>query len=110
MRISDINYLRELADLQGLCQETSAKMAYAILAQDCGPWVLQSFTRPPKPMAANVALAKPPEAIPDAYSQDIASGYITLEDIADRWDDAAAARTNGPRVLGFDPGNNGFTE
>ena len=34
MRISDINYLRELADLQGLCQETSAKMAYAILAQD----------------------------------------------------------------------------
>ena len=86
-------------------------------------------------MAVNVALAKPPEVIPEAYSQDVASlhssvatlfarkqipysvqaaiakdGYITLEDIADRWDDAAAARTNGPRVLGFDPGNNGFTE
>ena len=40
----DNNYLRELADLQGLCQETSAKMAYAILAKDCGPLVLQNFT------------------------------------------------------------------
>ena len=40
------------------------------LKTDCGPWVLQNFTRPPKPMVANVALAKPPVAIPDAYSHE----------------------------------------
>ncbi|CAE7439728.1 MKK3, partial [Symbiodinium microadriaticum] len=37
-------------------------------------------------------------------------GYVTLEDIADRWDDPAAARTHGPRTLGFESGANGFTE
>ena len=37
-------YLQELAELQDLCQETSAKMAPAILSQVCGPWVLQDFT------------------------------------------------------------------
>ena len=92
----------------------------------------ENFARPPFPMAT---LAKPPEAIPDAYTNDVAKlhssvatllarkqipysvqavlaqeGYVTLEDIADRWDDPTAARTNGPRALGFEPGANGFTD
>ncbi|CAE7382941.1 CML13, partial [Symbiodinium microadriaticum] len=74
-------------------------------------------------------------AIPDAYTNDVAKlhssvatlfarkqipysvqsvlaqeGYVTLEDIADRWDDPTAARTNGPRALGFESGANGFTD
>ena len=81
------------------------------------------------------SLAKPPEAIPDAYANEVTKlhtsvatlfarkqipysvqaalaqeGYVTLEDIADRWDDPAAARTNRPRTLGFESGTNGFTE
>ena len=92
----------------------------------------ENFARPPFPMAT---LAKPPEAIPDAYTNDVAKlhssvatlfarkqipysvqsvlaqeGYVTLEDIADRWDDPTAARTNGPRALGFESGANGFTD
>ena len=91
----------------------------------------ENFARPPFPMAT---LAKPPEAIPNAYTNDVAKlhssvatlmarkqipysvqavlaqeGYVTLEDIADRWDDPTAARTNGPRALGFEPEANGFT-
>ena len=94
-----------------------------------------NYTRPPVPMAA---LSKPPEAIPDAYANDLAKlhssvatlfarkqipysvqaalaqegyvGYVTVEDIADRWDDPAAARTNGPRALGFESGTHGFTD
>ena len=37
-----------------------------------------------------------------------ASGYVTVEDLADRWNTPAAARDNGPRDLGFQDGENGF--
>ena len=36
-----------------------------------------------------------------------ASGYVTVEDLADRWNTLAAARDNGPRDLGFQDGENG---
>ena len=48
-----------------------------------------------------------PYSVQAALAQE---GYVTLEDIADRWDDPAAARTNGPRALGFESGANGFTD
>ena len=37
-----------------------------------------------------------------------ASGYVTVEDLADRWNTPAAARENGPRDLEFRDGENGF--
>ena len=35
--------------------------------------------------------------------------YVTIEDLADRWDTPQIARTNGPAELGFREGDNGFT-
>ena len=77
--------------------------------------------------------AKPPDEVPDEFKEDVAklhkplaailvgkeipcaaqaalgaSGYVTVEDLADRWDTPAAARENGPRDLGFRDGENGF--
>ena len=65
--------------------------------------------------------AKPPDEVPDEFKEDVAklhkplaailvgkeipwaaqaalgaSGYVTVEDLADRWDTPAAARENGP--------------
>ena len=84
------------------------------------PWWLMSPWRNPlwrslmltlTSLRSSVATLFARKQIPYSVQAAIAKdGYITLEDIADRWDDPAAARTNGPRVLGFDPGNNGFTE
>ena len=34
--------------------------------------------------------------------------YVTIEDLADRWDTPQSARTNGPAELGFRDGENGF--
>eukprot|EP00438_Fugacium_kawagutii_P026793 Skav209679 [mRNA] locus=scaffold1603:85710:98860:- [translate_table: standard] len=80
------------------------------------------------------APAKPPEEIPDAQKNDVAKltkglsvlltskqipwivqgelarqGYVTVEDLGDRWDSPEQARTNGPRDLSFTDGTNGFT-
>ena len=77
--------------------------------------------------------AKPPDEVPDKFKEDVAklhkplaailvgkeipwaaqaalgaSGYVTVEDLADRWDTPAAARENCPRYLGFRDGENGF--
>ena len=74
-----------------------------------------------------MAEVKAPEAVPPAYPNDISllsrearhcydlygipyslqaamahQGYVTLEDLADRWDDEIKARTSGPAALGFD--------
>ena len=79
------------------------------------------------------APAKPPDKVPAAIKEDVAklqkplaailvgkeipwviraalgaSGYVTVEDLADRWNTPAAARDNGPRDLGFQDGENGF--
>ena len=35
--------------------------------------------------------------------------YVTVEDLADRWDSAQVARQQGPRELGFEANHNGFT-
>ena len=35
--------------------------------------------------------------------------YVTVEDLADRWDSAQVARQQGPRELGFEADHNGFT-
>ena len=35
-------------------------------------------------------------------------GYVSIEDLADRWDTPQSARTNGPAELGFRDGDNGF--
>ena len=76
--------------------------------------------------------AKPPDEVPDEFKEDVAklhkplaailvgkeipwaaqaalgaSGYVTVEDLADRWD-TPAARENGPQDLGFRDGENGF--
>eukprot|EP00438_Fugacium_kawagutii_P024433 Skav202106 [mRNA] locus=scaffold1980:78609:79907:+ [translate_table: standard] len=37
-------------------------------------------------------------------------GYVTLDDLADRWDTAAAARTNSPRDLDFVNGTHGVPQ
>ena len=37
-------------------------------------------------------------------------GYTTLEDLADRWDTAEQARTQGPAQLEFTAGTNDFTQ
>ena len=37
-------------------------------------------------------------------------GYVTIEDLGDRWDTPQKAREEGPEALGFKPGENGFTE
>ena len=34
--------------------------------------------------------------------------YVTIEDLADRWDTPQSARTNGPAEMGFRDGENGF--
>ena len=34
--------------------------------------------------------------------------YVTIEDLADRWDTPQSARTNGPAEMGFRDGDNGF--
>ena len=34
--------------------------------------------------------------------------YVTIEDLADRWDTPQSARTNGPAELGFRDGESGF--
>ena len=77
------------------------------------------------------APAKPPEEVPAEIKEDVAklqkplaailvgkeiswviqaalgaSGYVTVEDLADRWN--TPARDNGPRDLGFQDGENGF--
>lgn len=36
-------------------------------------------------------------------------GYVTVEDLADRWGSPEQARANGPRDLEFQDGQNGFT-
>ena len=35
--------------------------------------------------------------------------YTTIEDLADRWDTAQAARQHGPAAMRFQDGENGFT-
>jgi len=35
--------------------------------------------------------------------------YATIEDLADRWDTAQAAREHGPAAMRFQDGENGFT-
>ena len=87
-------------------------------------------TNPPTPRSGVMA-AKPPDEVPDEFKEDVAklhkplaailvgkeipwaaqaalgaSGYVTVEDLADRWDTPAAARENGPRDLGFRDGEN----
>ena len=37
-------------------------------------------------------------------------GYVTLEDLADRWDTPQEARTKGPAALGFENANNGYDQ
>ena len=79
------------------------------------------------------APAKPPEEVPAEFKEDVAklqkplaailvgkeipwaiqaalgaSGYVTVEDLADRWNTPVAARDNGPRDLEFQDGENGF--
>ena len=93
-------------------------------------------TRPPSPrMAAAPDLSQiPPSDIPDALQDGIAKlsaplkqllmmksvpyliqhrlgseNYVTVEDLADRWDSAQVARQQGPRELGFEADHNGFT-
>ena len=63
-----------------------------------------------KPLAAILVGKEIPWAAQAALG---ASGYVTVEDLADRWDTPAAdtpaaARENGPRNLGFRDGENGF--
>ena len=78
--------------------------------------------------------ATPPEAIPPDQQEDVErpskglsvllvskqipwrvqgemarQGYITVEDLADRWDSPEEARNHGPRDLDFTDGNHGFT-
>eukprot|EP00434_Breviolum_minutum_P041685 symbB.v1.2.037085.t1/scaffold5381.1/size27835/3 len=86
-------------------------------------------------MAAAPDLSKiPPAEIPDALQDGIAKlsaplqqllmgksvpyliqhrlgseNYVTVEDLADRWDSAQVARQQGPRELGFEANHNGFT-
>ena len=94
------------------------------------------WTRPPSPrMAAPPDLSQiPPSEIPDALQDGIAKlsaplkqllmgksvpyliqhrlgteNYVTVEDLADRWDSAQVARQQGPRELGFEANHNGFT-
>ena len=89
-------------------------------------------THPPTPRSGVMA-AKPPDEVPDEFKEDVAklhkplaailvgkeipwaaqaalgaSGYVTVEDRADRWDTPAAARENCSRDLGFRDGENGF--
>ena len=93
-------------------------------------------TRPPSPrMAAAPDLSQiPPSDIPDALQDGIAKlsaplkqllmmksvpyliqhrlgseNYVTVEDLADRWDSVQVARQQGPRELGFEADHNGFT-
>ena len=37
------------------------------------------------------------------------AGYITVEDLADRWDKAEEARTAGPKELKFEANSNDYT-
>ena len=37
------------------------------------------------------------------------AGYVTVEDLADRWDKAEEARTSGPKELKFEAGSNDYT-
>ena len=86
-------------------------------------------------MAAAPDLSQiPPSEIPDALQDGIAKlsaplkqllmgksvpyliqhrlgseNYVTVEDLADRWDSAQVARQQGPRELGFEADHNGFT-
>ena len=86
-------------------------------------------------MAAPPDLSQiPPSEIPDALQDGIAKlsaplkqllmgksvpyliqhrlgteNYVTVEDLADRWDSAQVARQQGPRELGFEANHNGFT-
>ena len=48
-----------------------------------------------KPLAAILVGKEIPWATQAALG---ASGYVTVEDLADRWDTPAAARENGPRM------------
>eukprot|EP00435_Cladocopium_sp_Y103_P012846 s2373_g3.t1 len=79
--------------------------------------------------------ATPPDAIPEDLKEDVGKltkglsvilvarqipwhvqaamgrqGYITVEDLADRWDTPEAARQNGPTDLGFLAGTHGFDQ
>ena len=58
-----------------------------------------------KPLAAILVGKEIPWATHTALG---ASGYVTVEDLADRWNTPTAARENGPRNLGFQDGENGF--
>ena len=71
---------------------------------------------------------KPPDDIPAALKDEVdklsntsqvlltsqakmgEQGYTTLEDLADRWDTAEQARTQGPAQLEFTAGTNDFTQ
>ena len=80
-------------------------------------------------------VVKPPEGIPDALKTDLdrlsrplqtlltvkeipyvvqanlaKDGYTTIEDLADRWNDPAAARAEAPRELEFQAGENDFDD
>ena len=79
-------------------------------------------------------LKRPPEAIPQVYEASLSKlsrqarnifdlktvpyyiqikmaddGYHTVEDLADRWDKAEDARSQGPRDLDFEAGTHGYT-
>ena len=49
--------------------------------------------------------------VPYYIQQQLASdGYVTIEDLADRWDTPESARQKAPEELNFQPGSNGFTD
>jgi hypothetical protein len=81
------------------------------------------------------SLSKPPDAVPSCYEHEIqkltrqaksildlkavpyyiqaslaSEGYVTVEDLADRWDKAEDARARGPKELKFEPGTAGYSD
>ena len=83
---------------------------------------------------ANPGPAIPPASVPEDQAEDVGKltkalsvvlvskeipwrvqgelgrqGYVTVEDLADRWNSPEDARANGPHDLDFEAGNHGFT-
>lgn len=100
-------------------------------------WQSEIFWKPTHPnlrMAADLT-ASPPADVPDALREGIEKlgggplrnllmakavphliqhclgmdKYTTIEDVADRWDTAQAARQHGPATMQFRDGDHGFT-
>ena len=83
----------------------AGRLADPVKPPDLVPEALQDQIDPLKPLELILVSKQIPWVVQARLAQD---GYVTVEDLGDRWTPPEGANTQGPRDLQFEDGQNGF--